>query len=244
MGYSFFYVFDIFYSSHKSKQLKREERQKKREEISQKNKALSATESEEPDSEYKNLTGQEIEKIREITQRAQINASRGYYETAKNLIVEGLAIDKDNRDLNIELAKVYELEEKFNNAEFIYKDMLEVTPDNVEILKRLWNVLLLQWKLEEALIPYELAFEKKKDEETVDVLAGVYFEIKNYKKSLIYTKLYLKDYPKNVEKLGMKWYALEKEWKTQEAIESYKKILQMQPYNLEIKERIAKLEEK
>jgi hypothetical protein len=35
------------------------------------------------------------------------------------------------------LAEVYELEKKYKNAEYIYNDILEIHPDNVEVRKKL-----------------------------------------------------------------------------------------------------------
>jgi hypothetical protein len=36
-----------------------------------------------------------------------------------------LSIDKYNKELNLELAYIYEKEKKYSNAEYIYKDLLD-----------------------------------------------------------------------------------------------------------------------
>ena len=244
--YSFYYLGDVLFCMYKNRVIKQENRVKKRQEIVKK----QATQKKEKKSQKKEenskiLSSKDIETLRDTLKRVQVNKARGYYDTARNFIIEWLAIDKHNQEFNIELADVYELEENYKNAEYIYKDMLKMHPDSIEILKRLGNVRVLQWKLWSAAKPYEKAFSKKRDDiEIVDTLSEIYFELKNFKKCLVYTKLFLKDKPRDIEKLGMKWYCFEKESKFWLSIDCYKKILEIQPYNMEIKERIIQLEEK
>ncbi len=54
--------------------------------------------------------------------------------------------------------------------------------------------------------------------------------------------MYLKEKPRNAEKLGLKGYCLEKLGKNIEAIKSYEQVLQLQPYNSEIQDRVIALE--
>ncbi len=65
-------------------------------------------------------------KVISILKRVKINISKWYIDTAKNLIVEWLSLDKYNRELNLELAIIYEKEHNYINAEYIYKDLLEI----------------------------------------------------------------------------------------------------------------------
>jgi len=70
------------------------------------------------------LSGEEMEKLRDLLKRVQLNKTRGYYDSARSLVIEGLSIDKTHLSLNLELAEIYELEEKHQNAEFLYRDLL------------------------------------------------------------------------------------------------------------------------
>ena len=245
--YTFYYIFDRFFIAYRQvkdqkreKQVRRKKILEKQKNISKKPKAVTSTFSKE--STKSSVTHNNTEKLRDTIKRVQINKERGYYDTARSLIIEGLAIDKNNRDLNLELWEVYELEENYKNAEYIYKDMLEIHPENIELLKKMGNVLLLQWEIEKAIKYYRKAFDRKKDDiEVVAILAQGYFELKNFKKCLRFVKLFLKDKTRDVEKLCMKGYCLEKDSLISEAIECYQKILEIQPYNMEIKERIEKL---
>lgn len=76
----------------------------------------------------------------------------------------------------------------------------------------------------------------------IDILAHLALELKEFKKSLKYANMYLKEKPRNAEKLGLKGYCLEKLGKNIEAIKSYEQVLQLQPYNSEIQDRIIALE--
>ncbi|MDC0506264.1 hypothetical protein OAN96_01565 [Candidatus Gracilibacteria bacterium] len=186
----------------------------------------------------------EKQKLRliEIAKRVQVNSSKGYFDTAKNLIIEGLAIDNDNKDLNVELASIYEREKNFKNAQYIYEDLIVKLEDNYEVLKKLANCLALQGKLKKSIKQYKVAFEKKKsDMEVINALANLYFESEEYENCLTYAKLYVMQKPRNVDKLMMKGMCLEHIGKSSEAVSSYEKILQLQPYNSDVIKRIKEL---
>jgi hypothetical protein len=57
---------------------------------------------------------------------------------------------------------------------------------------------------------YLTAYEKKKDDmEVVEIISDLAYEIKDYKKAFKFIKLFLKQNPRNVEKLKMKGYCQE-----------------------------------
>lgn len=183
--------------------------------------------------------------IREISKRAQINISRGYYESARSLIIEGLALKKHDKDLNLLLADVYERERKYQNAEYIYRDLLDEHEDDDYILQRLWNIYVLRWKNKKAIHCYSEALKSDRNNtEILDILTHLYLEELDYKNALKYANLYLKEKPRNAEKLSIRWYSQEKLWKKIEAIKAYEEVLKIQPYNNEIIDRIKVLESK
>lgn len=188
------------------------------------------------------LNEKESKKIAEILKRVDINFSKWYIDTAKSLIIEGLAIDKYNKDLNLSLAKIYENEKEYTKWEYIYIDLLKAYKDNFEILKKLWFNLALQKKFNESINVFIEAYNKRKnDNDVLEILADLTYEMKYYKKSLKFIKLYLKQFPRNTEKLKMKWYCLELLWQTEEAIETYKRVLDLQPYNTKVLEKLKHL---
>jgi tetratricopeptide (TPR) repeat protein len=78
--------------------------------------------------------------------------------------------------------------------------------------------------------------------EILDILSHLSLEVQDYKKALKYALLFLKEKPRNAEKLSIKWYTLEKLWKYSDALKAYGTVLDLQPYNTEIQERIKSLE--
>lgn len=191
----------------------------------------------------KEISKQDKEKIQEILKRVQINSSKWYIDTAKNLIVEWLTIDKFNKLLNIELADIYIKEKKYLNAEYIYKDLLEVLKWDIELSKKLWFVYALQNKLDESFEIYEKVHEKKKsDDEVIDFLSDLSFNIWNFEKWLMYSNLFLLSTPRNVDKMFIKAISLENLNRPAEAVLVYKRILELQPYNTQAKESLNLLE--
>jgi predicted TPR repeat methyltransferase len=54
--------------------------------------------------------------------------------------------------------------------------------------------------------------------------------------------LYLKEKPRNAEKLSIRGYSQEMLWQKTEAVKAYQEVLKIQPYNNEIIERIKLIE--
>ncbi len=195
------------------------------------------------EKKIKITTAKDSKKIAEIIKRVKINKSKWYFDTAKSLIIEGLSIDKINKDLNLELSSIYEEEKEYKKAEYIYIDLLDAYVDNFEILKKLWYNLAIQQRYEESIEVYFKAHNKVKwDIEIVEFLADLTYQIKFYKKSLKYTKLFLKQNPRNSEKLKMKAFCYETLGKTTDAINTYKKVIELQPYNSQVQDKLKFLE--
>lgn len=192
----------------------------------------------------KSISPEERLQIIEIVKRVKINSTKWYFDTAKALIVEWLSIDKFNKDLNLELALIYEKEKKFENSEYIYKDLLEFYGDDLEILKKLAYNYALENKLELAMETYERIHKKDiTDDKVIDMLSEITYSIWDFEKSLKYINLFLKDNPRDVNKLLMKAYALENNRNFKEAYEVHKKVVWLQPYNTFSNQKLKELEE-
>jgi len=190
-----------------------------------------------------NLSEQQKINLTNIIKRVDTNIVKWYYDKARNLIVEWLAIDKYNKDLNIELAKIYEKEKKYKNAEYIYNEIIENIKDATSVIKKLWFVLALQQKYKKSIKAYEKVHKRNKsDIEVIDMLANLNYKTWKYNMSLKYIILSLKDTPRNAEKLTIAWNSYEKLREYSHAIDYYNKVLEIQPYNTEIIEKIKLLE--
>ena len=188
------------------------------------------------------LTQLEKDKLADIIKRAKTNASKWYFDSCKHLIVEWLAIDKYNKELNIELAWIYEKEHNYKNAEFIYIDLIEAIWTEVSVMKKLWFIHALQHELEASLNIYEKVYKKtKNDTEVLNMLADITFELHQYDKALKYVKILLKDKPRNVDRLLLQAVCYENLQKFTEAFEVYKRIVELQPYNTLARNKLNEL---
>ncbi len=191
----------------------------------------------------KNLTEEEKSQISDIIKRVNINSTKGYFDVSKALIIEWLSIDKSNKNLNLELANIYEKEKKYENAEYIYLDLLDIYKDDLKMLKKLAYVYVLQSKLHKAIETYEKVHEKNKwDDAVIEILSEITFDVAYYDKAVKYSTMFLKTKPRNVEKLTIKAVSLEKLKKYEKAIKVHKKILELQPYNTFSRDKIRELE--
>ena len=190
-----------------------------------------------------NLSWEDKIKITEILRKEAIAYQKGEYKKAKALIVEWLALDKKNRLLNLELANIYNKESEFKKSEYIYRELIENSHDDFELLKKLWFVLALQKKYKDSIRVYKEAYEKKSNDPwVVDILSDLTFEVKDYESSLKFTKQYLKEKPRDTEKLQIEGLCYEALWEKNNAMHSFQKILELQPYNEEILEKVQLLQ--
>lgn len=190
------------------------------------------------------ITDEEKNKIIELLKRIKINISKAEYDLAKNLIVEWLTIDKFNIELNIELASIYILEKDYHKAEFIYKDLLLVHEEDFEILKKLAYVLTMQEKYDLALEMYKKANDiKPADMEVVNMLAHLFYHKELYIDAITFLKIFLKESPREVDNIILLAATYRNIWKINDAINTYKRALEITPYNEEIKKEISELEE-
>ena len=267
LWYILFYIIDFLYlkftskfklkkyikklDSEHSDILKKGKQQEKKEKPEDIRKADKSTKKEKTHTNKDIKSPQIVEKlqeskgeqIREIIKRAQMNISRWYLETARNIVVEWLAMKKQDKELNILLAEIYEREKKYQNAAYIYKDLYDEYQEDVVIMQKLWNALYLLGDNMWAFEIYVLVHKKNRSNtEVLDILSHLSIDIKDFKAWVKYANRYLKEKPRNAEKLWIKAYSLEKLWRIRESIEVYRKILDVQPYNNEVIERIKILE--
>lgn len=188
------------------------------------------------------ITPEDKLKIQDLLKKIQVNISKMEYDLAKNLIVEGLAIDKFNIELNLELAGIYITEENFGKAEYIYKDLLLVHQEDHGILKKLAYVLTMQEKYELALEMYKKAYDLKEDDtETIDMLSQLYYYKWNYIDAIAFLKLFLKEQPRNIESLILLAASYKQIGKILDAINTYGRVLEVDPYNQEVKSVVEEL---
>lgn len=69
------------------------------------------------------------------------------YEEARSQIIEGLMIDRQNQELNVLLAQLYEKEDDYEKAEILFRDLiLHHDPKKADLYIYLGNNLIAQHK--------------------------------------------------------------------------------------------------
>jgi tetratricopeptide (TPR) repeat protein len=108
----------------------------------------------------------------------------------------------------------------------------------------------MQVKFDEALPIYEEAHKQKKsDNIIVGMLTDLTYDMQKYQKCLNYVNLFLKENPRNVDKMFIKSECLEvlqqnNKKSMSEIINMYNKILELQPYNTKARDKLKGLLEK
>ena len=184
------------------------------------------------------------QRLNDLMKRIRLNISRSEYDLAKNLIVEWLTINKFHKWLNLELASIYLLENDFIKAEYIYRDILLVHDNDYEILKKLGYVLSAQEKYDLSIETYKKAFgikKRRRDPEIVWMLSHLLYTSQNFVESIEFTKLFLKDNPRDIETLFLLAFNYKNIWKYADAKKSIKKILEIAPYHEEAQNELEEL---
>lgn len=189
------------------------------------------------------ITDDDKNKILDLLKKIKVNISKAEYDLAKNLIIEWLAIDKFNIELNIELASIYIREKDYIKAEYIYKDLLLVHTEDFDILKKLAYVLTMQEKYDLAIEMYKKANDlKSNDLEVINMLWNLYYHKELYIDSINFLKQYIKENPRETDNIILLASSYRNIWKINDAINTYKRVLEIEPYNEGVKKEISQLE--
>lgn len=178
----------------------------------------------------------------EIAKLAKTKIARGEFTEAKGKIIEGLAFDKFDKELNCLLASLYERDKDFKKAELVYKDLIVVHDTDPEIYMKLGFALSMQAK-------YEIAFEIYRKlhaitdgaDEAIEMLANLAYQLERYEEARNSAKEYLRNHPRNVEMLNLLAFSQANLGERREALETLDKLRVIDPYNAKIREFAEKL---
>ena len=188
------------------------------------------------------LSPEKRDKIVEITQNVKTLLARGHVPEARGLIIEGLSLSKDHRELNIFLAELYERDHAYEKAEYIYKDLAHIYTDDPEILMRLANTLAMQHKYRVSYELYRKVLEIQwETEEILYTLCHLASELGETDDTYDYSKKYTKQFPKNPEILWLLSQSQIATGRRKDAIETLIKLKNLTPYSQEIVDLIGKL---
>ncbi len=183
-----------------------------------------------------------VEKLTNLISSIRTLIARGMIVEAQTLIVEWLSLEKDHRDLNLILGSIYEHDWHYEKAEYIYKDMAEFYPNDIEILEKLANVLIIEKKFTIACEIYKKIHKSiGNTESTLYMLIHISNTLEDHKATLKYAKQYFLQWPKNPDIIAILANTQVILGLRKDAIETYKHLKNLTPYSEELSEIIQKL---
>lgn len=200
------------------------------------------TEEYTPSQEVPPSVQNEKQQLAELVRAIRTKIALGSLMDAHAMIVEGLSIDKNHLDLNLLLASLFEQDGSYKKAEYIYRDLVELYPNNKDVYNKLGIAVSMQGKYEVALEVYKQLLEfDTEPQNTILMLAHIAHEMRQYDESYHYAKLYLKQQPHNTEMLWILSHACIEQGLRSEALEYLHKLRNFSPRNQEIIDLIEKL---
>jgi len=195
-----------------------------------------------PETPMDTIDTSQIEKLSWLVSSVRTLIARGMTTEAQTLIVEWLSIDKDHRELNLLLGQIYEQDWQYEKAEYIYKDMADLQPNDIEILEKLANVLIVEKKYTIANEIYKKIHASVGNSESIlYMLTHISHTLGDTESTLKYAKQYVLQWPKNPEIVSLLANTQVDLWLRRDAIETYKTLKNLTPYSNETTEILHKL---
>ncbi len=201
-----------------------------------------ATDTLETPIEWEKVDTSKIEKLVGLVSSIRTLIARGMTSEARALIVEWLSLSKDHRDLNLLLAQIYEWDGQYEKAEYIYKDIADLHSNDIEILEKLANVLIVEKKYQIASEIYKkIHASTGNTETTLYMLTHISNTLGDNESTLHYAKQYVLQWPKNPEIIALLATVQVILGLRRDAIETYKTLKNLTPYSHETTETLQKL---
>ncbi len=168
------------------------------------------------------------------------------YEEARSQIIEWLMIDRHNEELNILLAQLYEMEQDFDKAEILFRDIiLHHDPKKADAYIYLGNNLIHQGKQNLAYDIFKKWLEKEpRNPQLLETLAELGYELHEYEEALLYSRRLTEVQPKHArgyELLGLSHLQVGSDQKAYDIFLTLRKI---DPYNEVVHVWLPKIEGK
>lgn len=188
------------------------------------------------------LTSEEKETLTNLIPLIRTLLARGNSADAQTKIVEGLSLDKENRELNLLLADIYEKNGDYRRAEIIYKDLIPIYWNDSDIYERLGETLMKQEKYDIAYEVYSKLIGFTSDvEKVIFPLTFVTFHLGKMEEVLEYGKQYLHNHPYDPDILWVVAQAEAALGEREDALERLTKLRQLSPYDTTITDMIERV---
>ncbi len=163
------------------------------------------------------------------------------YDEALEAYRHGIKVEPDNSDLYNSAALILKSQKKYEEAVPLYQKALELEPDESVFHYNLAACYESMGEPEKAVAAYRRSNQLDPDPETINCIAGIYFEQDDYKKAHEVLDESLKVDPENVEALKM--YGDVYSWMNEfdNALKYYFRALEIDPENASLLKSVGEM---
>lgn len=181
-------------------------------------------------------------KIGELLRRSEMHLAKKSYEEAEKILIQILAIKENHIEANEKLALLYLQQKSYRKSENLYRKLAELRPKDPAVFTNLGLALFSENEYEEALACYQQALKlDPKHPMRHSNIGQVYFVLRDFENAVSHFKLAIKGSPRNVEFHFMLADTYREAQAYEKAKSAYEEILEIEPYNSEAKEEVARL---
>ncbi len=197
-------------------------------------------------SSRKKLTAKEKITLQNIFKNVQAKLVVREYEEARSQIITGLMIDRQNQDLNVLLAQLYEKENDYEKAEILFRDLiLHHDPKKADLYIYLGNNLISQNKQALAYDVFKKWLEKEpRNQQLLETMAELGYELHEYEESLIYSRRLAEAQPKHIRAHELLWLSHLQVGSDQKAYDTFLALRKLDPYSEAVLVWLPKIEDK
>lgn len=181
-----------------------------------------------------------LQKVRMLLREAEKHEARKDYSATERVLIQALTVDPDCVPARASLAKLYLTTKREAKAEAIYRGLLSESSVDVSVFANLGLALYNQGNYEDACAAYYQALElDPKNPDRSAAVGRACLAARKYKEAVPFLEKACERLARDTELLTLLAQCYEKLSNSKKAEETYRKLHKLQPYNDEVKEKIA-----
>lgn len=183
----------------------------------------------------------ELQEARTFSRQAEKAFAQGRVDEAERLYIQALTADNNAHDIQAQLAKLYLKTQRYAKAEALYKELVAKVAD-ASYLSNLGLSCYLQGKYADACVFYEEALERDPaNAERQFALGRARMAAGDYDEAAQLLEKASQRLSRNTELLNLLAECYLQCSRRSEAEHAYKRLNKIEPYNTEVKEKLAAL---
>lgn len=184
-------------------------------------------------------SAQELQQVRSLVRAAEKAEMQQKSEEAERLLIQALTIQPQAHDVRAQLAKLYLTSDRPSKAEAMYRELLSHR-DDVSFHANLGLAYYRQEKYEDACIAYEEAYRRDaKNPERAEALGRACIAARHYDQAVPLLEKASAFKPRDIELLLLTADCHLHLKQREKAEEVYRRLHKLDPYNEEIKAKMA-----